>query len=316
MLRDHLWRDITYATGEPELQVGYRFRDSGFKQGQVDELKIFNRALTSLEMTDIAGLQDFREAWGSPEDKLSARQREGLLDYYIANVYAPAAQFRSELAALRREENQILTGAPQIMVMEEMVKPKPAFILKRGAYDQPGEPVSANTPAALPPMPADAPRNRLGLAKWLVSPENPLFARVTVNRAWQMMFGRGMVETIDNFGSRGAVPTHPELLDWLAADFMASGWDYKGLLRKIAISATYQQSSRAAPEMLARDPENELLARGPARRLTAEMLRDQALATSGLLVEKQGGPSVRPYQPPGLWEIAMGNPRYEQEHGP
>jgi hypothetical protein len=149
----------------------------------------------------------------------------------------------------------------------------------------------------------------------LLSPENPLFGRVTVNRAWQMMFGRGIVETADNFGSRGDTPTHPELLDWLASDFMRSGWDYKELLKKIAMSATYRQSSKCSNELLARDPDNKFLARGPARRLTAEMLRDQALAVGGVLVEKTGGPSVKPYQPPGLWEIAMGNPKYEQGHG-
>src|SRR5207249_1820845 len=161
---------------------------------------------------------------------------------------------------------------------------------------------------------AGAPRNRLGLAQWLLSAENPLLGRLTVNRAWQMMFGRGIVETSDNFGAQGALPTHPRLLDWLARDFAASGWNYKALLKKIAMSATYRQSSKAGPELLARDPENKLLARGPARRLTAEMLRDQALAVSGLLVAKIGGPSVRPYQPPGLWEIAMGNPKYDQGH--
>ena len=201
------------------------------------------------------------------------------------------------------------------MAMEELPQPKPAYILKRGAYDAPGEPVSADTPKALPPFPAVAPRNRLGLAQWLLSPENPLMARVTVNRAWQMMFGRGIVETSDNFGAQGGVPTHPQLLDWLAHDFMASGWNYKALLKKIAMSATYRQSSKASPDLLARDPDNKWLARGPARRLTAEMLRDEALAVSGLLVEKIGGPSVRPYQPPGLWEIAMGNPKYDQGHG-
>jgi hypothetical protein len=154
-----------------------------------------------------------------------------------------------------------------------------------------------------------------GLAQWLVAPENPLTSRVTVNRLWQMMFGHGLVETSDNFGSQGSPPTHPELLDWLASDFMSSGWDMKRMLKQIALSATYRQSSRASADLLARDPANQLLARGPARRLTAEMLRDQALAVSGLLVEKLGGPSVKPYQPEGLWEVVMGGNRYDQGHG-
>ena len=201
------------------------------------------------------------------------------------------------------------------MVMEEMAQPRPAYMLKRGAYDAPGEQVFANTPGALPPFPVGAPRNRLGLARWLLDANHPLLGRVTVNRAWQQMFGRGIVETSDNFGSQGAPPAHPELLDWLAREFVDSGWDMKRLLKLIALSSTYRQSSKADPEMLARDPSNQLLARGPARRLTAEMLRDQALAASGLLAGAVGGPSVRPYQPSGLWEIALGNPSYGQGKG-
>jgi hypothetical protein len=149
-----------------------------------------------------------------------------------------------------------------------------------------------------------------------LAPDHPLTARVAVNRLWQMMFGKGLVETSDNFGSQGTPPTHPELLDWLACDFVEHGWDIKRMLKTIALSATYRQSSRAAPELLARDPDNRLLARAPARRLTAEMLRDQALAVSGLLREKLGGPSVKPYQPEGLWEVAMGSPRYDRSKGP
>jgi hypothetical protein len=305
VIRDHLWKDIIYESGEPELAIGFRFRDAGFKNGKVDDFRVFNRALTPIEVADVASLDELR----------TAQDGDALLDYYIANVYSPARQLASELNMLRREQSRIINPIPEIEVMEELAQAKPAYILKRGAYDQHGEPVSANTPAILPPLPGDAPRNRLGLARWLVAPGNPLLARVTVNRAWEVMFGRGLVETVDNFGSRGAVPSHPELLDWLASDFMQSGWNYKALLKKIAMSATYRQSSRAPAELLARDPENTLLARGPARRLTAEMLRDQALAESGLLAEKIGGPSVKPYQPAGLWEIAMGNPKYEQGHG-
>src|SRR5437867_10013103 len=315
VIRDHLQKDITYEGAEPDLAIGYRFRDAGFKGGKVDDFRVFNRALTSLEVADVAGREDLRAAWSASPDSLSATQRGGLLDYYLANVYPPARQFFADLTSLRREQSRAVNPIPEIMVMDELPRPKPAYILKRGAYDSPGEPVSADTPAVLPPFPAGAPRNRLGLAQWLLAPDNPLTARVTVNRAWQMMFGQGIVETSDNFGAQGSLPTHPELLDWLARDFIASGWNYKALLKKIALSATYRQSSKASPELLARDPENKLLGRAPARRLTAEMLRDQALALGGLLVEKIGGPSVKPYQPPGLWEIAMGNPKYEQGHG-
>ena len=245
-----------------------------------------------------------------------AEQREKLFAYFTANLHEPTREAAKQLQAVREEQNRLITGIPEIMVMQELPKPKPAYILKRGAYDAHGEEVRADTPKALPPFPADAPRNRLGLARWLVDPGNPLMARVTVNRLWQMMFGLGLVETSDNFGTQGAPPSDPELLDSLARRFVQSGWDVKSLLKEIALSATYRQSSKASPELLARDPQNVLLARGPARRLTAEMLRDQALAASGLLVEKLGGPSVKPYQPPGLWEeIAMGKPHYNQGHG-
>jgi hypothetical protein len=164
-------------------------------------------------------------------------------------------------------------------------------------------------------MTSTEPRNRLGLSQWLFSDSNPLTARVTVNRLWQQMFGRGLVETSDNFGSQGSPPTHPELLDYLAVDFRTHNWDVKRVLKQTAMSATYQQSSKASIDLLAFDPDNHLLARGPARRLTAEMLRDQALFDAGLLVEKLGGPSVRPYQPPGVWDVAMGHPKYDQGHG-
>ena len=238
-----------------------------------------------------------------------------MFEYFFATSYPPALAATDELHALRDEQRKLMNPIPEIMAMQEMAQPKPAYILKRGAYDAPGERVSANTPRVLPPFPAGQPTNRLGLARWLLQPDHPLMARVTVNRFWQMMFGQGLVETSDNFGSQGAQPTHPELLDWLAWDFTAHGWDVKRALKQMALSATYRQSSQAGAEQLGRDPANQLLARGPARRLAAEMLRDQALAQSGLLVEKLGGPSVKPYQPAGLWEIAMGKPNYDQGKG-
>jgi hypothetical protein len=300
IVRDGLFKDITYEGGEPNLALGFRFRDNGFKGGQVDELRIYNRALTEWEVA------------ASPQRK----QEDLLLDYFLATLHKPARKLREELHALRQQENQTIQPIPEVMVMEEMSKPKPAYILKRGAYDAPGERVSMNTPEALPPFPADQPRNRLGLARWLFAPDHPLTARVAVNRFWQMMFGNGLVQTSDNFGSQGTPPTHPQLLDFLARDFADRGWDVKRLLKTIALSATYRQSSRTSPDLLARDPSNQLLARAPVRRLTAEMLRDQALAVSGLLTEKIGGPSVKPYQPEGLWSVAMGSPRYDRSRGP
>ena len=316
VVRDGLTKDITYGGSEPSLAVGHRFRDNGFKGGRVDEFHVYARALTGLEAAHLAGRTDLADAWSAPPDALTPAARGALLDYFLANVHPPARQLAAELHAARTAQNDAVSPIREAMVMRETDQPKPAFVLKRGAYDAPGEPVTADTPASLPPFPPDAPRNRLGLARWLLAPEHPLTGRVTVNRLWQQMFGRGIVESSDNFGSQGAQPTHPELLDWLARAFVRDmRWDTKTMLKTIATSATYRQSSRVAPDLAQRDPANFLLARGPSRRLTAEMLRDQAIAQGGLLVEKLGGPSVRPYQPDGLWEVAMGNPAYNQGKG-
>jgi hypothetical protein len=171
-------------------------------------------------------------------------------------------------------------------------------------------------PASLPPLPRGVPNNRLGFAQWLVDPSNPLTARVAVNRFWQMYFGTGLVKTLEDFGSQGEGPTHPELLDWLATDFVRSGWDVKAMQRLIVTSSAYRQSSRVTKPLLQKDPDNRLLARGPRLRLSAEMIRDQALAVSGLLVEQVGGPSVRPYQPEGLVKELTGTEDYKQDHGP
>jgi hypothetical protein len=200
---------------------------------------------------------------------------------------------------------------PTAMVMQEMEKPRETFLLMRGAYDKPGGKVSPNVPQALIPMPSKAARNRLGLAKWLTEPDHPLTARVAVNRIWHQIFGRGIVETLEDFGSQGAWPTHPELLDWLATEFVRTGWDQKRFLKTMVLSSTYRQRSSVRPELLAADPLNTLLARGPRYRLSAEVIRDTALATSGLLSGQIGGPSVKPYQPPGLWiEVIVADDSY------
>jgi hypothetical protein len=302
VVRDGLWKDITYGGGKPDLTLGYRFRDNGFKGGKVDELRVYNRALTAVEAAYLAGKE-------IPIDQ------NVLFDHFFATEYEPAQKLVAELQAVRREQSQFINPIPEAMVMQELPTPKPAFLLQRGAYDAPGEQVYAETPSALPKFPANAPRNRLGLAQWLTAPDNPLFARVTVNRLWQQMFGRGLVETSDNFGTTGSPPSHPELLDWLASDLMRD-WDIKRALKQIALSATYRQASTTTSQLMAQDPYNNLLARFPVRRLTTEMLRDQALAVSGLLVEKLGGPSVYPYQPEGIWNEAMGRPQYPRSKGP
>jgi mono/diheme cytochrome c family protein len=239
-------------------------------------------------------------------DKRSDAQKKQLQEYFIVHAYAKAratfAPHQAELTRLEKEREQLDKQAPATLVFKETKEPKPAYVLKRGEYDQKGEQVERRTPGFLPPLPADAPRNRLGLARWLVAPENPLTARVTVNRLWQHCFGTGLVKTAEDFGTQGEPPSHPELLDWLAVQFREDGWDVKKMMKRLVMSATYRQSSRVTRDRLAKDPDNRLLSRGPRFRLDAEMLRDQALAVSGLLVEKVGGPSVKPPQPRGLWE--------------
>jgi mono/diheme cytochrome c family protein len=217
-------------------------------------------------------------------------------------AYTGIAQMLPQIAALEKKRKQIEKGIPATLVFKERATPKPAYILKRGEYDQRGEQVGRDTPRFLPPLPEKAPRNRLGLAQWLLAPDHPLTARVEVNRLWLQCFGIGLVKTAEDFGTQGESPSHPELLDWLAVQFRTDGWDIQKMMKRIVMSATYRQTSRVTKDRLAKDPENRLLSRGPRFRLDAEMLRDQALFVSGLLVDKLGGPSVKPPQPAGLWE--------------
>jgi hypothetical protein len=237
-----------------------------------------------------------------PPDGRNDEQSRRVRQFYLAN-HAPA-DWRKSFESLSKLKEEVITreqAVPTVMVMQEAETPRETNVLIRGAYDQRGEKVSAATPSVLPPFPEGAPRNRLGLAQWLVSPRHPLTARVAVNRFWQMYFGQGLVSTTEDFGVQGERPSHPELLNWLAREFIESGWDVKALQRLIVTSATYRQDSRVSAKLLVVDPENRLLARGPRRRLSAEVIRDQALSVSGLLVQTIGGRSVRPYQPPGLW---------------
>ena len=210
---------------------------------------------------------------------------------------------QAKLEQVERHRKELEEQFPTTLVFREKAgEPKPAFLLKRGEYDQRGEKVERGVPAFLPPLPPGAPVNRLGLAKWLIAPNHPLTARVAVNRFWLQLFGTGIVKTAEDFGAQGEPPSHPELLDWLAVTFREDGWDVKRLMKRLVMSAAYRQSSRVTPETLAKDPANRLLARGPRFRLDAETLRDQALFASGLLIERVGGASVKPPQPFGLWE--------------
>ena len=303
--RDNLYKDITYAGNGPKgLTLGARFRDVGFAGGQLDDIKLYDRVLSAHEVAVVAA--------EAPIDAVG--DDDAGFEYYLRAIDADWWDVQSRLQAARSEKNAFVAGLFEIMTMEEMDEPRPTFLLDRGAYDAPTVQVTARTPESVLPFPEDLPRNRLGLAEWLLSDENPLAARVAVNRYWQLFFGRGLVATPEDFGSQGAWPTHPDLLDWLAVSFRESGWDLKELHRMIVTSATYRQENRANRELLERDPFNELLARGPRHRLSAEQIRDQALAASGLLVDRLGGPSVKPYQPDGLWEDASSKP-YVQDTG-
>jgi hypothetical protein len=246
-------------------------------------------------------------------------QRALLRDHFVQFVYAKTRPLfeplNHQLDELRKAEGELNRAVPITMVMQENPQMRDTFVLTRGDFRAKGERVARGVPASLPPLPAGAPDNRLGLAQWLTDPNNPLVARVTVNRYWQQYFGMGIVKTSDDFGSRGEGPSHGELLDWLAGEFVASGWDVKALQRLIVTSATYRQSAKVDARLLEHDPFNRLLARGARFRLDAEMIRDNALAASGLLFHKLGGPSVSPYQPAGLWDELTAGDKYVQGTG-
>lgn len=308
-VRDNLFKGTLYREAWKDLEADQvalalagRFRDSGFKGGEIDEFMVFDHRLTAAEVAALAGVG-------------AAPGEEAMFEWFAERVDPGCRERAASLRRLRGEENRLIDDVPEIMVMQELPERRAAHVLARGAYDAPGERVEPGTPEAIFPFPPDLPRDRLGLARWMTDPKNPLVSRVAVNRAWRTHFGRGLVATAEDFGSQGQLPSHPELLDWLAAQFIRGGWDVKALHRLIVTSATYRQSSEAPPGLLARDPENRLLARGPKHRLDAEQIRDAALAASGLLNRRIGGPSARPYQPEGLWEESGTGKTYAQDTG-
>ncbi len=296
--------------------IGARFRDRGFVGGAVDELRIFNRELAPLEVRALHVPDAFKNARDD-----SMEHHEELVEAWRLTSNPRKLDLRNRLTTARNELRQAEDQVLEVSVMEELPTPRPTYLLARGAYDAPKTDetkVSRDVFAAmLPKWPADAPRNRLGLAQWLTAPAHPLTARVAVNRVWATFFGRGLVTTPENFGRQGAAPIHQELLDWLARDFISSGWDTKRLYRQIALSATYRQASRLNPELRERDSQNEFFARGPSFRLSGEQLRDTALEAAGLLVRTAGGPPVSPYQPgPDLWREANSmSPPYQESVG-
>jgi hypothetical protein len=301
------------------LLVGRRSQGTPFT-GALDDVRLYGRALAEGEVRATFDRDLIGEILAGEPTKWTPAQRDAVCDHYLRSFDEAYRAVAAKIADVRRREAEVNAGVPTVMVMREMDPPRKTFVLKRGAYDAPGDEVSPGVPAVLPPMPKGAPANRLGLAMWLTDPVHPLTSRVAVNRFWYQYFGVGLVKTMEDWGVQGEAPSHPELLDWLAARFVSGGWDVKGLQRLIVTSATYRQAPRYAPELLDRDPENRLLARGPRMRLSAEAIRDNALALGGLLVDRLGGPSVMPYQPPGLWEdVVVGadypGTKYVQGHG-
>ncbi|QDT73723.1 DUF1553 domain-containing protein [Lacipirellula limnantheis] len=288
------------------LKVGQRHTSSPLSGVSVEDVRVYARALADSEARSLANAALFAAVIAAPAEQRDAANVESLYGWWLTNVDDDGKRLAAERDALIRERSDIQARGTIAHVMHEQEAPAKAYILNRGEYDQRLDEVGPNTPAFLPAFPDDLPRNRLGFAQWLMREDQPLTARVTVNRFWQEVFGQGLVRTAGDFGVSGELPSHPELLDWLAVELRESGWDVKRFFKLLVTSAAYRQSAATTPEKLERDPENRLLSRGPRFRMDAEMVRDYALAASGLLSPKIGGPSVKPYQPPGVWEaVAM-----------
>lgn len=290
VVRDQLTRNITGGGGDT-INIGQRFRDKGFTKGQIDDFRVFERELTAFEV-----MLAFASPAAEEVEAFIKSFGELQLAEYVATMSPKYQAAAKDLQVARETLFKLQDGLQEIMVMRELPQPRKAWVLTRGAYDAHAEEVTAGVPASLPPMTASMPANRLGLAQWLTSPDQPLTARVAVNRLWQMCFGYGLVRSPEDFGSQGARPSHPELLDWLAADFRDHGWNVKRMLKQMVMSSTYRQSSFVTAQQHRVDPENVFLTHAPVFRLSAEMLRDNALAVSGLLQPTIGGPPVKPYE--------------------
>jgi hypothetical protein len=319
VIKDNLTKNIT-GGGHDNISLAERMRDRGFKGGAIDDFRVFGRTLTAVEALAAHDEAAAKALLAKSEVQLSPAERAALEDYFLATVDAELPKQLDALKAARAELVKFADGVKEIMVMRELPQPKKSYVLFRGEYNQRRDEAPPVTPAALSPWPAGAPRNRLGLAQWLTAPNHPLLARVTVNRVWQSLFGRGLVKTAEDFGSQGEKPLYPEVLDTLALRFMrgdgrwemgdgarpsptpnsslpaSNPWDVKALLKTIVLSGVYRQRSLADAKTMTDDPENQWLARGPRLRLPAEMIRDNALAAAGLLKPTLGGPPVNPYE--------------------
>jgi hypothetical protein len=316
-VHDDLEGSIT--TSKP-FRIGRGAVGSPFR-GVLDEVRIYSRSLTATEIGLLAGGDPVGEILAVKRTRRTKKQADAIRSFFLRHHDTTFRVLSGQQASAKRALSLLDVAIPTSMVMRDADQLRPTFILSTGQYDSPTDPVSAGTPSLFFPMSADAPGNRLGLARWITDPRHPLTARVAVNRIWQLHFGSGLVRTPEDFGTRGEPPTHPQLLDWLATELVRSGWDTKHIHRLIVTSATYRQASQAAASKWTLDPANRWLARGTRMRLSAEVIRDQTLATSGLLCEQLGGPSVFPYQPPGLWQEISYDPNeftaqaYRQDHG-
>ncbi len=320
---DNLTQSILFGKNKTNiavhnLRIG-RLQDRFTKNFEVDELKIFQRALTPLEVQGLFSQKDEVVALlKKSQVELSSTNLRQLRQYYFRNIDQEYQTSMAKSQNLVGEATAILSTQPDVMVMKERKFPRKSYLLKRGAYDALGDQVFPRTPTKMVAMQANLPHNRLGLAKWLLNDENPLFARVSVNRFWQQYFGNGLVSTSDDFGNQGSLPTHPQLLDWLATEFRNSlnngQWNVKALQKLIVMSATYRQASHKIiqPKL---DADNHYYTKGPSYRMSAEQIRDNALVSSGLLTERIGGPSVYPYQPNGIWEAISNYGKYLKQTG-
>jgi hypothetical protein len=316
------WKiDVDNLTGSirslAPLYIGRRSTSSGFG-GAVDDVRIYPRVLTPVEVAALAGTTPFVDLIAAAETG-DAKKVAALKDHYFANFDKPYQDLTKQMIALRAELAATEKPLTTVMVMQDVATPRMTYVLNRGDYNQPlkDQPVEPGVPSVLPALPEDAPKNRLTMARWLFDPAHPLTARVAVNRYWYMLFGTGIVETVEDFGAQGEWPSHPELLDWLAVDLVENDWNIKRTIKQMVMSHTYRQASHVDAKRLAADPENRLLSRGARFRLQGEFVRDNALAASNLLVPTVGGPSVKPYQPPGLWnEVSIDvKLRFQQDTG-
>jgi hypothetical protein len=308
----------TIKTPTP-FKISQRKKGDQLEKAGMQDLRIYGRKLAAEEVLQLK--EKPRLAWlvSKPATKRSEEEQKIVYDTFLNSYDSEYIGYDKALAALNQEEREIKQRGTIAYVMNEKKEKPHAYVLFRGEYDQHRDEVFPGTPAMLPAFPSDFPRNRLGFAKWLMLPQQPLPARVAVNRMWQELFGTGIVRSSGDFGVTGELPTNQALLDWLAVEFQESGWNIKHMYKLLVMSSTYRQSALTTPEKLAKDPDNLLLARGPRFRMDAEMIRDYALAASGLLSQKIGGPSVKPYQPDHLWDV-VGMPdsdtrNYRQDSG-